>query len=177
MFKSHARALPPVTIAIFIVALASRGTCIPAAHAAPQDPPAGAERTSLQLDIVVTQSHQSPTEPGSSEPLEGRTWRFAALTTSSRTLRMQNADADLQATLHRLEDSRVAVAFDLTVYTQNEPVEAPRRPGPPNTLVIEARVDEVVLEDAAPTVVAALTDETGHTVEVTFTATVVTNAR
>ena len=174
MFKSHARALPPFTIAIFIVTLAALGTYIPAAHAAPQDPPAGTERTSLQLDVVVT---QSSTEPGSSEPLEGRTWRFAALTTSSRTLLVQNADADLQATLHRLEDSRVAVAFDLTVYTQEEPEETPRRPGPPNTLVIAARTAEVVLENAVPTVVAALTDETGRTVEVTFTATVVTSTR
>ena len=85
---------------------------------------------------------------------------------------MQNAAAELEATLHQLEGGRVAVTFALTVFTQEEPEEAPRRPGPPNNLVIEARANEVVLEDAAPTVVAALTDEAGRTVEVTFTATV-----
>lgn len=174
MFKSHARALPPVTVAILIVGLATGGTRVPVAHAATQDPPAGPERISHQLDVAVT---RSAAEPGRSELPESQTWRFAALTTSSRTVRVQNAYADLQATLHRLEDGRVTVAFDLTVFTQDEPEEIPRRPGPPNTLVIEASAEEVVLEDAAPTVVAALTDETGRTVEVTFTATVGTSAQ
>ena len=171
---SRARALPPVTVAILIVGLVVGAICVPAAPAATQDPQTGPERISLQLDVVVTRSAAAP---GSSEPPESRPWRFAALTTSGQRVSVQNAGAELEATLHRLEDDRVAVAFDLTVFTQEEPEETPRRPGPPNTLVIQARADEVVLADAAPTVVAALTDETGRTVEVTFTATVATSPR
>ena len=168
MFKSYSRVLPPVAIAILIVCLAAGGTCVPAAYAAPQDPPTSPERIGLQLDVVVT---RSATEPGNSETPESRTWRFAALTTSGQRVYVQSADAELEATLSRLEDGRFAVAFNLTVSSQDELEAVPRRPGPPNTLVIAARADEVVLTDDAPTVVAALTEETGRTVEVTFTAT------
>ena len=169
MFKSYSRVLPPVAIAILIVGLAAWGTCVPAAYAAPQDPPTSPERIGLQLDVVVT---RSATEPGNSETPESRTWRFAALTTSGQRVDVQSADAELEATLSRLEDGRFAVAFNLTVSSQDELEAVPRRPGPPPiTLVIAARADEVVLTDDAPTVVAALTEETGRTVEVTFTAT------
>ena len=174
MFKSHSRVLPPVAVAILIVGLAAWGTCVPAAYAAPQDPPTSPERIGLHLDVVVT---RSATEPGDSETPENRTWRLAALTTSGQLIDIQSADTQLEATLSRLEDGRFAVAFNLTVYSQDELEAVPRRPGPPNTLVIAARADEVVLTDDAATVVAALTEETGRTVEVTFTATVGTNAR
>ncbi len=175
MFKSHSRrVLPPVAIAILIVGLAPWGTCVPAAYAAPQDPPTSPERIGLQLDVVVT---RSATEPGDSETPESRTWRLAALTTSGQPIDIQNAYIQLEATLSRLEDGRFAVAFNLAVYSRDELEAVPRRPGPPNTLVIAASADEVVLTDDAATVVAALTEGTGRTVEVTFTATVGTNAR
>ncbi len=174
MFKSHSRVLPPVAIAILIVGLAAWGTCVPAAYAAPQDPPTSPERIGLQLDVVVT---RSATEPGDSGTPESRTWRLAALTTSGQPIDIQSADTELQATLSRLEDGRFAVAFNLTVYSQDELEAVLPRQLASRTLVIAARADEVVLTDDAATVVAALTEETGHTVEVTFTATVGTNAR
>ena len=174
MFKSHSRVLPPVAIAILIVGLAAWGTCVPAAYAAPQDPPTSPERIGLQLDVVVT---RSATEPGDSGTPESRTWRLAALTTSGQPIDIQSADTELQATLSRLEDGRFAVAFNLTVYSQDELEAVLPRQLASRTLVIAARADEVVLTDDAATVVAALTEETGRTVEVTFTATVGTNAR
>ena len=175
MFKSHSRVLPPVAIAILIVGLAAWGICVPAAYAAPQDPPTSPERIGLQLDVVVT---RSATEPGDSGTPESRTWRLAALTTSGQPIDIQSADTELQATLSRLEDGRFAVAFNLTVYSYSQDeLEAVPRQLASRTLVIAARADEVVLTDDAATVVAALTEETGRTVEVTFTATVGTNAR
>ena len=168
MFKPHARALPPIAVAILVVGLAVGETCIPVAHAAPQEPQTGQERMGLQLDVVVT---QSAAESGSPEPTQSRSWRFSARTTSGQRVTVQNAHAELEATPHRVEDGWVAVAFDLTVFSHEEPEEIPRRPGPLNTLVIEVSAEEVVLEQGAPTVVAAFTDETSRTVEVTFTAT------
>ncbi len=92
-------------------------------------------------------------------------WRIAAMTTSGQRV-VVGTNTALSATPFRLEDGRIAIAFNLTVYTLNEA-----------NLVIDANAEEVLLEDDAPTVVAALTDETGRAVEVTFTATAGTGVR
>ena len=83
------------------------------------------------------------------------------MTTNGQHVEVLGAATMLVATPFRLEDGRIAVEFDLRVHTLNEP----------GIVVIRAVADEVLLEDGAPTVVTALTDETGGAVEVTFTAT------
>ena len=161
-------------VAIIIVSGVAWGPCVPAAHAAPQqDQPAEPERIGIHLDVVVT---QSAAESGTAENPGSRMWSFAPMTTSGQRVEVGSAHTELRATPIRLQDGRIAVEFDLTVYALEEP-GPPRRPGPPDTLVIDARAQEVLLEEDATTVVAALTDETGRAVEVTFTPTVAAGVR
>ncbi len=150
-------------VAVIVVGRAAWGPCVPAAHAAPQqDQPVEPERIGIHLDVVVT---QSVGELGPAENPGSRMWRIAAMTTSGQHV-VVGTNTALSATPFRLEDGRIAIAFNLTVYTLNEA-----------NLVINANAEEVLLEDDAPTVVAALTDETGRAVEVTFTATAGTGVR
>jgi hypothetical protein len=161
-------------VAVIIVSGVAWGPCVPAAHAAPQqDQPAEPERIGIHLHVVVT---RSAGESGTAENPGSRMWSFAAMTTSGQRVEVESAHTELRATPIRLRDGRIAVEFELTVYRLEEP-GPPRRPGPPDTLVIDARADEVLLEEDATTVVAALTDETGRAVEVTFTATVAAGVR
>ena len=155
--------------ALIAVSMAAWSAGVRPALAARQDQPVEPERTGIQLDVIVT---QSAGESENAETPESRTWRFASMTTSGQHVQVENADARFGATPFRLEDGRISVEYNLRVYSLNEP-GPPRRPGPPSNLIIEARADEFLLEDGAPIIVTALTDETGRTVEVTFTATAI----
>ena len=146
-------------VSVIVIGTAAWGPCVPAARAAPlQDQPVEAERIGIHLNVVVTQSVE---ESETGENPGSRMWRFAAMTTNGQSVEVQGAATGLFATPFRLEDGRIAVDFDLMVVLLNEP----------GTRIIQARADEVLLEDDAPTVVTAFTDETGRAVEVTFTAT------
>ena len=146
-------------VAGIVIGTAAWGPCVPAAHAAPQqDQTVEAERIGIHLNVVVT---QSVGESGTGQNPGSRRWRFAAMTTNGRRVEVLGAATVLVATPFRLENGRIAVDFELRVQTLNEP----------GIVVIQAVADEVLLEDDTPTVVTALTDETGRAVEVTFTAT------
>lgn len=152
------RILSPV--AVIAITIVVWGSCVPAAHARPQGQPAAEpEKIGILLDVVVT---RTAGEQGNTETPQSRTWRITAMTTSGRHVQVENASSSLSATPFRLDDGRIAVEFTIRAFVESDTG---------SIMVIDATADEAVLENDEPTIVAALTDETGSKVEVTLTAT------